>query len=362
MCGPARRPRDYYLSWKTSPYDPVTFRSAILPSLYFVPAQPFPFQVFLQFTPTETPTEPIPETTLNWVPLHALYPERIGLNTFTQPLWSTVTVDTASRLAPRHSRVLRPLMRLLVGSMQFPALVLSDAALESVGSLDDKRLRRSLQAESGALNPALHPASASICSRVDNAEHQALKLWGLSLGMTLDLLSHMSPTPGAPLTPWDSDKLMGVEDVIEEDKDEKGNKSGVRGRINAPPSLTSVFPRFSYPDVNFWIWYVCHCTNLSLEFDCRDYPGCLENVTVKSSVIGKRLSESVVQMIHGTLPCFHVLVNCSHFPVTYRVNWTGAALTTFYAAVRKALVVVLVLRAIGVLCGVTFTVWWMLRQ
>ena len=67
-------------------------------------------------------------------------------------------------------------------------------------------------------------------------------------------------------------------------------------------------------------------------------------------------------MIHGTLPCFHVLVNCSHFPVTYRVNWTGAALTTFYAAVRKALVVVLVLRAIGVLCGVTFTVWWMLRQ
>jgi len=30
--------------------------------------------------------------------------------------------------------------------------------------------------------------------------------------------------------------------------------------------------------------------------------------------------------------------------------------------VRKALVVVLVLRAIGVLCGVTFTVWWMLRQ
>ena len=21
------------------------------------------------------------------------------------------------------------------------------------------------------------------------------------------------------------------------------------------PSLTSIFPRFSYPDVNFWIWY-----------------------------------------------------------------------------------------------------------
>jgi hypothetical protein len=44
-----------------------------------------------------------------------------------------------------------------------------------------------------------------------------------------------------------------------------------------------------------------------------------------------------------------------------RVNWTGAALTTFYAAVRKALVVVLILRAIGVLGGVAFGVWWMLR-
>ena len=186
-------------------------------------------------------------------------------------------------------------MRLLVGSMQFPALVLSDTALETVGSLDDKRLRRSLEAEAGALNPALHPASASICSRADSAEHQALKLWGLSLGMTLDLLSYMSPTPGAPLTPWDSDKLMGVEDVVEEDRDEKGNK---RGKINAPPSLTSVFPRFSYPDVNFWIWYVCHHTcgfcSFSIEPDCCDYPGCLENVTVKSSVIGKHLSEPVV--------------------------------------------------------------------
>jgi hypothetical protein len=148
-------------------------------------------------------------------------------------------------------------MHVLVGSMQFPALVLSNTASPTSGLLNEKSLRRSLQAEAGTLNPALHPASASLYPRVNNAEPQALKLWGLSLGMTLDLLSYMSPTPGVPLTPWDSDKLMGVEDVIEDDWDEKGNnKRGVRGKINAPPSLTSVFPRFSYPDVNFWIWYV----------------------------------------------------------------------------------------------------------
>ena len=253
-------------------------------------------QVFLQLTPTETPTEPIPETTLHWVPLNALYPERTGSNTISKPLWSTVTVDTASRLTPKHSRVLRPLMRVLVGSMQFPALVLSNTASPTSGLLNEKSLRRSLQAEAGTLNPALHPASASLYPRVNNAEPQALKLWGLSLGMTLDLLSYMSPTPGVPLTPWDSDKLMGVEDVIEDDWDEKGdNKRGVRGKINAPPSLTSVFPRFSYPDVNFWIWYV----STELERSSGSKPdhyghihaGCLENVTVKSSAIGKRLSE-----------------------------------------------------------------------
>ena len=151
-------------------------------------------------------------------------------------------------------------MRLLVGSMQFPALVLANT-VQAAESLDNKVLRRSLKAEAGAFNPALHPASASLYRVVNNAEPQALKLWGLSLGMTLDLLSYMSPTPGMPLTPWDSDKLMGVEDVIEDDRDEEGTKKDARGRINAPPSLTSVFPRFSYPDVNFWIWCVCYHTS-----------------------------------------------------------------------------------------------------
>ncbi|KAI0308023.1 hypothetical protein B0F90DRAFT_1832053 [Multifurca ochricompacta] len=270
--------------------------------------------VFLQLTPIETPTEPVPETTLHWVSLNTLYPERTSPDTISQPLWSTITVDTASRLTPRHSRILRPLMRVLVGSMQFPALVLSNAAPTISGSIDEKFLRRSFETESGALNPALHPASASLYPRVTHAGPQAIKLWGLSLGMTLDLLSYMSPTPGVPLTPWDSDKLMGGS---------KGDKNDVRGRINAPPSLTSVFPRFSYPDVNFWIW-----------------------------VFGKRYRQ-VIRDWEASLR-----VGGAN---DARVNWTGAALTTFYAAVRKALVVVLVLRSIGVLCGLTFGVWWMLQ-
>jgi hypothetical protein len=41
-----------------------------------------------------------------------------------------------------------------------------------------------------------------------------------------------------------------------------------------------------------------------------------------------------------------------------RVNWTGAALSTFYAAIRKALIVVIVVRAILVLTGAMFSAWW----
>ncbi|KAI9462341.1 hypothetical protein BJY52DRAFT_1203172 [Lactarius psammicola] len=256
--------------------------------------------VFLQLTPTETPTEPVPETSLHWVPLNSLYPER---------------TDTPASF--------RPLMRVLVGTMQFPALVLSNAHPPIPGSLDEKISRRPLAAEAGVLNPALHPASASLYPYVKSAEPQDLKLWGLSLGMTLDLLSYMSPSPGVPLTPWDSDELMGVEGVLEEDWDERTKHKGLKGRINAPPSLTSVFPRFSYPDVNFWIW-----------------------------VFGKRYRQ-VIRSWEASLR-----VGGTN---DTRVNWTGAALTTFYAAVRKALVVVLILRAIGVLCGVAFGVWWMVR-
>lgn len=42
-----------------------------------------------------------------------------------------------------------------------------------------------------------------------------------------------------------------------------------------------------------------------------------------------------------------------------RINWTGSALNTFYAAVRKALVVVIVVRAIFVLLGLVLGGWFL---
>jgi len=45
-----------------------------------------------------------------------------------------------------------------------------------------------------------------------------------------------------------------------------------------------------------------------------------------------------------------------------RLNWSGSALSTFHAAIRKALVVVIVARALGILFGLGFAVWWIFSQ
>ena len=45
-----------------------------------------------------------------------------------------------------------------------------------------------------------------------------------------------------------------------------------------------------------------------------------------------------------------------------RINWSGQALSTFYAAVRKALIVVIVGRAIGILVALLWMGRWMWRR
>ncbi|KAF8499465.1 hypothetical protein JB92DRAFT_2981477 [Gautieria morchelliformis] len=219
--------------------------------------------VFLQVTPADTLTDPPVETTLHWIPLSKL--------SIQDPTFSNVTVDVASRMAPRHSWI-RILVRVLVGSMQFSALILDrPMKQEPKRQEQDSTIRRPRE----------------------------LKLWGLTLGMTLDLLVCMH----APLVRDNSDGVMG---------------------LASAPSMTSVFPRFSYPDVNFWIW-----------------------------VFGKRYRD-VVRGWEASV--------VSGGSNDKRINWAGTALNAFYAAVRKALVVVIVLRAIGILFGMGIGVWWLLRR
>jgi len=253
--------------------------------------------VFLQLTPNVPLTDPVPETTLHWTPLASL------VSTESPSRWSTVTVDAASRLAPKHSTALRLLVRLLVGSMQFPAIIIGPSSVSAPCPTSKPALTHDVL-EKGAFPPSKN-----------------LKLWGLSLGMTLDLTSYMIPAltsksnSNGKYNPCTSSPMSAQLQLPYQ----SGGEDSMRLDV-VSPSLASVFPRFSYPDVNFWIW-----------------------------VFGKRYRE-VVRSWEASVR--------EGGANDRRINWSGSALSTFYAAVRKALVVVIVVRALGVLLGLAFTGWW----
>ncbi|CAL1696237.1 unnamed protein product [Somion occarium] len=220
--------------------------------------------VFLQLTPQTTPVDPAPGTTLHWVPLTELLPDSITTGPGSEkaqqflherrPKWSSVTVDASSRLAPRHSTVLRLLVRLLVGSMKFPAIVIAtsyptDIHTPSNPSADGKAIDEKRALVEQGTQPALHRQSSFSKLRPRHRRNEQLKLWGLSLGMTLDLLAHMTPPP--PATPEGTSGMTMSGRGTFVPPDAQTESMGVPVMA---PSLTSVFPRFSYPDVNFWIW------------------------------------------------------------------------------------------------------------
>ncbi|KAL0577601.1 hypothetical protein V5O48_004399 [Marasmius crinis-equi] len=240
--------------------------------------------VFLQITPQAPPPDPVASTTLHWTPLSSL------VSPLTPPKWSTVTVDAASRLAPKHSIALKFLVRVLIGSMQFPAIIIEPST---------------------SIPPVTH-----------GNKQDTLKLWGLSLGMTLDLMSYM-------MIPLNDPRIYGGDAKTTDSRATTPLSSVMQLPYHTPealrmevvaPSLASVFPRFSYPDVNFWIW-----------------------------VFGKRYRE-VVRGWEASIRSGGVNDR--------RINWSGQALSTFYASIRKALVVVIVARALGILFGLAFAGWW----
>lgn len=290
--------------------------------------------VFLQLTPNPLPTDPTDGTNIHWVPLEtlasAVLPGHLGNKMNAKSRWSSVTVDAASRLTPRRAAILKILVRVLIGSMQFPAILLDLPESDAIPGSSTSSLA-ALQ-NSGSY-PALtqdklekgFTATKPLLEKDQNKSRHQLKLWGLSLGMTLDLMATMIPPTSLPpssIGPNTQPTSQGLHRPPLPSLHLPFHPVGGEGmRIDAvAPSLASVFPRFSYPDVNFWIW-----------------------------VFGKRYRE----VVRG----WEASVRDGGSNVR-RVNWSGTALNTFYAAVRKALLVVLVLRAIGVLVGLVFAGWW----
>jgi len=266
--------------------------------------------VFLQVTPQTPSPDPNPGTQLHWIPLvsllastsqskaSAVHKNEKQKNGSSRK-WSTVSVDISSRLAPRHSTFFKLVMRTLLGSMEFNAILLDPSSSMGdgiAGPISDEK--RAFSADS---EKAVAHSAGGWVSKQSNGDGEKLKLWGLSLGMTLDLIAYMHP----PSTPFGMDYPR--DDV-----------TGLGTSI--APSMTSVFPRFSYPDVNFWIWIFG-----------RRYRDVLRGWEASARAGGAN---------------------------DRRINWIGTAVNQFYAAVRKALVVVLVLRAIGLLIGLSFGAWW----
>jgi len=109
---------------------------------------------------------------------------------------------------------------------------------------------------------------------------------------------------------------------FEEELKDMGGLEGVRTVWT--PSMTVVFPRFSIPDVNFWIW-----------------------------VFGKRYRD----VIRGWELSMRLGGGRDR-----RINWSGQALSAFYGAVRKALIVVIILRVSGILAALGLWGWWLYKR
>ncbi|KAJ2927145.1 hypothetical protein H1R20_g9922, partial [Candolleomyces eurysporus] len=233
--------------------------------------------VFLQVTPNAPPADPIQSTKLCWTPLDSLiFPH-------SKSAWSTVTVDAASRLTPKNSAFLRLVVRLLVGSMQFPAIVIQPTLSSSLTPSDSKTSKQDIAEKGNNSNYGQLPPPQ-------------LKLWGLSLGMTLDLMSYMIIPTG------DNDNNTKT--------DEK--RSSRRGGTSTPSTPLSEVMQLPWQE----------------------------------SVEDFRM-EYVAPSLASVFP---------------RINWSGSALSTFYAAIRKALIVVIAARALGIIFGFGFAAWWIFGQ
>ena len=75
----------------------------------------------------------------------------------------------------------------------------------------------------------------------------------------------------------------------------------------------------------------------------------------KLSGAGKAAFVLVEPMIEGAAD---LVFHHSQAYIFLRINWSGMALSTFYASIRKALIVVIVARALGILFGLGFATWW----
>ncbi|KAH8919142.1 hypothetical protein BT69DRAFT_1285082 [Atractiella rhizophila] len=258
--------------------------------------------VFLQTSP-ESPhpdLQPSEVASAHWIPINFL--------TGPDVKWGDVVVDISSRLAPK-SPFARSLLKWVVGSMKFKAILLPNNPIVSD-----------------------HPSH----SQRGDLE---LKLWGLTLGMTLDLFFANGMYHN--LSPATYPFYISAPSSQNEYDYEKVHMRTLPPIMEA--SMTSIFPKFSHPDVNALIWlFGWRYRSLVRSWSIRMKADREEKI--KRSQSQDRI-ESAVAVTGDS-----------------RVNWAGMALGSFYSSVRKALIAAIVLRSTVILGGFATVIWWIKRR
>lgn len=175
------------------------------------------------------------------------------------------------------------------------------------------------------------------------SERLPLSLWGLTLGMSLDLLSHMS-------LPQTSDvKKMSTAGTSHHNANRLYDFSmpptphAIYPQLFAP-SMTSIFPTFSYPDINFFIWiFGSRYRHLVKRWNDR-----ISYNNTKRGAPMTPASENPPRLASGSSS-------------VGRVNFSAMALNQFYAAVRKALIVAIITRAVLAFGTIVAATWYLVR-
>lgn len=237
-----------------------------------------------------------------WVPIEQLLGHQVR--------WGEVDIDVSSRILPTKHFFIKHLLSLLLGNMKFPSILLKD--------------NPSVVASSPFQIPSSPPRRDNKHSKKPQAD---LDLWGITLGITLDLMSFIAD-PQFASTGRHLQTLIGHKPpippstpILTPHKSTLFRSPSIPrlDHLNAPPdemtisapSITSIFPRFTYPDVNALIWLL---------------GGRYRSLLRRWQPVHQRHSRSR----------------------------SSLALTAFYTAVRKALIVAVILRFVSLIGFLAF--------
>lgn len=187
----------------------------------------------------------------------------------------------------------------------------------------------------------------------------------VNAGMTLDLLSHMTLSRSAsdlstyPYALAALDKPLDSKSSPGRPLEQQQQQESQKG-LNpfSSSSEASIFPRF----VSFSLCF----TPLSPSLDKAQFLFLLPFVSFEQSypdinlliyLFGWRYRRLLRSNPSSRPPTTPRTPSTSSIP-TYRVNWAGMSLNAYYAAVRRALVVAVLMRAIAAIGTVGIGGWW----